>query len=64
MLGHKDRDFKPFTAVSLEDLVPEDNFYRQVERCLDLGFIRDLIGELYSEIGRPSFDPMVFFRNS
>src|SRR5574341_1802737 len=27
MLGHKIRDFKPLTAVSLDDLVPEENFY-------------------------------------
>ncbi len=31
MLGHKAREFKPLTAVSLEDLVPKDNFYRQLE---------------------------------
>lgn len=62
MLGHKIRDFQPLTAVSLDDLVPEDHFYRQVDRCLDLGFIRDLVGELYSEIGRPSIDPVVFFK--
>jgi len=62
MLGHKARDFRPLTAVSLEDLVPEDNFYRQVDRCLDLGFIRGLVCELYSEMGRPSIDPVVFFK--
>jgi transposase len=62
MLGYKDRDFKPLTAVSLEDLVPEENFYRQVECCLDLSFIRDLAREHYSEIGQPSIDPIVFFR--
>ena len=56
MLGHKDRDFKPLTALSLDDLVPADNFYRQVECCLDLGFIRDLVCELYSEMGRPSIE--------
>ena len=32
MLGHKVRDFQPLKEVSLEDLVPEENFYRQVER--------------------------------
>ena len=62
MLGQKARDFKPLNAVSLEDLVPEDNFYRQVDHCLNLGFIRDLVCELYSEIGRPSIDPIVFFK--
>ena len=30
MLGHKVRDFKPLMAICGEDLVPTDNFYRQV----------------------------------
>ena len=62
MLGHKARDFRPLTAVTLEDLVPEDNFYRQVEFCIDFGFIRELASEFYSNIGRPSIDPVVFFK--
>ena len=62
MLGHKVRDFRPLTVVTLEDLVPEENFYRQVECCLDLSFIRDLVGGHYSEIGRPSIDPIIFFK--
>jgi transposase len=62
MLGRKDKHFKSLTAVSLEDLVPEDNFYRQVDACLDLHFVRDLVQDLYSPLGRPSIDPMVFFK--
>ena len=62
MLGKKDKKFKSHTAVSLEQLVPKDNFYRQVETCLDLDFIRDLVRDLYSPVGRPSIDPVVFFK--
>lgn len=62
MPGHEARDFKPLTAVSLDDLVPEDNFYRQVERSLDLSFVHDLANDFYSNIGRPSIDPVVFFK--
>ena len=62
MLGHKPRDFRPLTAVSLEELVPEDNFYRQVERSIDLSFVHDLANDFYSNIGRPSIDPVVFFK--
>ena len=38
MLGHKAREFKQHKSISLEDLVPDDNFYRQVERSIDLSF--------------------------
>ena len=39
MLGYKVREFKPLTAICLENLVPVDNFYRQVERSLDFSFV-------------------------
>jgi transposase len=62
MLGHKARDFRKHVSISIEDLVPQDNFYRQVERSLDLSFVRDLADEFYSSMGRPSIDPVVFFK--
>jgi transposase len=62
MLGHKAREFKQHKSISLEDLVPQDNFYRQVERSLDLSFVRDLADGFYSSLGRPSVDPVVFFK--
>ena len=31
--------------VSLEDLVPADDFYRHLERVVDLAFVRDLVLE-------------------
>jgi transposase len=49
-------------AVSLEDLVPADNFYRHVEATLDLSFVREWVQELYAERGRPSIDPVVFLK--
>ena len=62
MLGYKVKNFQIHMAVSLEDLVPKGNFYRQVERCLDISFVRDFVCELYSDMGRPSIDPVVFFK--
>jgi transposase len=62
MMGYKVRNLKTFTSFSLETLIPEDNFYRQVEKCIDLGFVRDLVCHLYSAFGRPSIDPVVFFK--
>src|SRR5918995_326432 len=49
-------------AVSLEDLEPQDHFYRHLEATLDLSFVRDWTRELYAERGRPSIDPVVFFK--
>src|SRR5918912_24600 len=62
MLGHKARQFNQHQSLSLEDLVSYDNFYRQVERTLDLRFVRELVAELYSNIGCASIDSVVFFK--
>ena len=48
MMGYKIKKLKTYTSFSLEDLVPEDNFYRQVEQCIDLSFVRDLVCHLRS----------------
>ena len=49
-------------TVSLEDVVPADDFYRHLDRVLDLAFVRDLVRDRYALAGRPSLDPVVFFR--
>src|SRR5688500_15682392 len=63
MLGPpKPRRLDAPVAVSLEDLVPADHFYRHLERALDLAFVRDLVTDAYAGIGRPSIDPVVFVK--
>ncbi len=62
MMGTKVRRFGPLEHVTLENLVPKDHFYRQVERTLDLSFVRDLVKSCYAAGGRPSVDPAVFFK--
>lgn len=62
MMGTKIRDFAPLPDLSLEELVPKDNFYRRLEERLDLSFVRELVEELYAPSGRPSVDPVVFFK--
>ncbi len=62
MMGSKDRVFIPLPPLTLEDLVPRDHFYRHLERTLDLAFVRDLVRDAYAEAGRPSIDPVVFFK--
>lgn len=62
MMGTKLRTFAPQIEMSLEELVPQENFYRHLERQLDLSFVRDFVGEKYTQAGRPSIDPIVFFK--
>src|SRR6266404_7687829 len=62
MMGTKERRFAPLINVSLEELVPQDHFYRRLERTLDLSFVRKFVHETYAGGGRPSIDPMVFFK--
>ena len=63
MLGPcKPRRLEEPIAVSLEDLVPRDHFYRHLENKLDLSFVREWVKDRYAERGRPSIDPVVFFK--
>src|SRR5437763_13544158 len=62
MMGTKARHFAPLINVSIEELVPRDHFYRHVERTLDLSFVRELVQQTYAGMGRPSIDPVVFFK--
>jgi transposase len=56
MMGARERQFAPLIQVSLEELVPQDHFYRHLERTLDLSFVREFVKESYASGGRPSID--------
>src|SRR5918911_870582 len=63
MLGpRKRRGLDRSVVVSLEALVPPDHFYRHLEAKLDLSFVRELVRDHYAAMGRPSIDPVVFFK--
>ncbi len=63
MLGPpKSRQLDEPILVSLDDLVPPSHFCRHLERTLDLAFVRELGRDAYAGIGRPSIDPIVFFK--
>lgn len=64
MMGRKPRLFMPVPAtVTLDELVPADHFYRDLDRALDLSFVRALVHDYYATgVGRPSIDPQVFFK--
>jgi hypothetical protein len=63
MLGPvKSRQVDQPVTTSLDALVPADRFYRHLEHTLDLGFVRELVRDAYAVGGRPSIDPIVFFK--
>ena len=62
MMGTKQRHFAPLSHVTVEELVPDDHFYRHLEQTLDLSFVREFVQEKYAGKGRPSIDPIVFFK--
>lgn len=62
MMGKKERSFAQLLHVSVEELVPADHFYRHLERTLDFFFVRAFVQESYANKGRPSMDPVVFFK--
>jgi len=63
MLGPaKVRELARPVLVSLEALVPQGHFYRHLEAALDLAFVRELVRDCYAAGGRPSIDPVVFFK--
>ena len=47
-----------FVAGPLSSLIPEDHILKQVDKVLDLSWLRDEVADLYcSNNGRPSIDP-------
>nr|MDQ2668679.1 transposase [Gemmatimonadota bacterium] len=63
MLGPpKARDLDRPVLIAIESYVPKDHFYRHLHRVLDLSFVRDLATDCYASGGRPSIDPIVFFK--
>lgn len=62
MMGIKAREFKIHPEICLEDLIPQDHFYRLLEARVDLSFVRELVQDCYAPCGRASIDPVVFFK--
>lgn len=62
MQGRKTFTPKVFYQTSLVDLVPQNNFYRQLDQVLDLHFLYARTAQYYGAEGQKSIDPTVFFR--
>lgn len=51
------------TVIDLESFVPRNHLLRQIDRIVQPAFIRKLTASCYAEgKGRPSIDPVVYFR--
>ena len=50
------------TFLTLEELMPEKHFLRDLERCVDFSFIYDIVEPLYAKVGRPSIDPVLLVK--
>jgi transposase len=47
---------------TIEDLMPEEHFLRDVYKAMDFNFVYDRVQHLYSSVGRPSIDPVVIVK--
>lgn len=62
MQGRKNFNPKMMYQVHLDDLVPQDNFYRRISDYVDFNFLYKLTAKYYGTEGQESIDPVVFFK--
>lgn len=62
MQGRQEISPKIYYQVSLNDLVPQDNFYRKLSQELDLNYLYKSTAQYYGREGQESIDPVVFFK--
>ena len=62
MQGRKYIQPKMLYQVSIDSLVPPDNFYRLLAQTLDLNFLYKATAKYYGTEGQESIDPVVFFK--
>jgi len=48
--------------IALDQLVPENHLVRKMEAAIDFSFIYELVKDTYSEVGRPSIDPVILIK--
>ena len=62
MQGKHTHQPKLFFSITLDSLVPADNFYRKVQAAVDFRFLYKQTKVYYGSEGNPSIDPVVFFK--
>jgi transposase len=48
--------------IALDQLVPPNHLVRKIDAAIDFSFIYDLVEDMYSEVGRPSIDPVILIK--
>lgn len=61
-MTRRDRKQTKLSMILLEDMVPDNHLLRKVDKAIDLSFIYDYLEDKYSQIGRPSIDPVILFK--
>ena len=51
-----------FMMGTIEEYVPENHLVRKLEETIEWGFIYPRVSSLYSDMGRPSIDPVILFK--
>ena len=63
MMGrHSRNQGQLFYEFRLDEAVPEDHLVRKIRALLDLSWVYEELAPYYSEIGRPSIDPVLMIR--
>ncbi len=62
MMDRRTKAQDEMILYTMEQLVPEDHFLRELEAALDMSFVYDQVAHLYSERGRRSIDPVILVK--
>jgi transposase len=62
MLNRNNGKQDKFVVTTLEQLMPENHFLRDLESLVDFTFIYDKVAHMYSSLGRKSVDPVVLVK--
>lgn len=63
MQGKKHYQDRLFSTVNLAEMIPGNHLLVRLDKAINLGFIYELTRDYYcSDNGRPSIDPVLFFR--
>lgn len=62
MLKRAESKQMKMSFVTLEELMPQEHFLRDLDRLVNFDFIYDKVADLYSNTGRPAIDPVVMIK--